>query len=126
MSFADNYLKLREQRRGTTKKDTGSSTLPVSAETETGGNSFVDNYLKLRQQRSAPSVPEQQEILLPQTPRNYNTAFKHSGLSRDEYDGNVRENYAQRVAQENRKTTSGGFYSQPELGLLELAQTQVH
>jgi len=116
MSFADNYLKLREQRRGTTKKDTGSSTLPVSAETETGGNSFTDNYLKLRQQRSVPSVPEQQEILLPQTPRNYNTAFKRSGLSRDEYDGNVRENYAQRVAQENRKTTSGGFYSQPELG----------
>lgn len=47
-----------------------------------------------------------------------NAAQQRSGMSRDDYDSSVRQNYAARAAasESERKTTNGGYYSQPELG----------
>ena len=54
-------------------------------------------------------------IVTPQTYRNQNTAFENSGLSRDEFDSSVRQNYAARAAASTPTLkTSGGYYSQPQ------------
>ena len=54
-------------------------------------------------------------IVTPQTYRNQNTAFENSGLSRDDFDSSVRQNYAARAAASTPTLkTSGGYYSQPQ------------
>ena len=57
----------------------------------------------------------QSKYTTPQTFKNQNVAFENSGLSRDEFDSSVRQNYAARAAASTPTLkTSGGYYSQPQ------------
>lgn len=57
----------------------------------------------------------QSKYTTPQTFKNQNVAFENSGLSRDDFDSSVRQNYAARAAASTPTLkTSGGYYSQPQ------------
>lgn len=108
MSFNSNYLKLRQEREGSTTNNAGGATPPASSEEKpnsSGGNSYTSSYLALREKRNSMTISERaaaraQALQKKQQEYARTPAGILSGFGRSN----------------NGPTTSGGYYSRPELG----------
>lgn len=108
MSFNSNYLKLRQEREGSTTNNAGGATPPASSEEKpnsSGGNSYTSSYLALREKRNSMTISER-------------AAARAQALQKKQ------QEYARTPAgilngfgrSNNGPTTSGGYYSRPTLG----------
>ena len=108
MSFNSNYLKLRQEREGSTTNNAGGATPPASSEEKpnnSGGNSYTSSYLALREKRNSMTISERaaaraQALQKKQQEYARTPAGILSGFGRSN----------------NGPTTSGGYYSRPTLG----------
>lgn len=106
MSFSSNYLKLRANREGDTVNNAGGTVPSASSQnssSQSGGNSFNSNYLALREKRNNMTISEKVEK-------------KVRALQRQQLDTSPSDNFRNAGLNRHGLTTSGGFYSRPNLG----------
>ncbi len=108
MSFNSNYLKLRAEREGSSANNAGGSTPPATSQEQSSGsgaNSYTSSYLALREKRNNMTISERadakaQALLKKQQEQARTPAGILSNYSRNH----------------TGPTTSGGYYSRPDLG----------
>lgn len=108
MSFNSNYLKLRAEREGSSANNAGGSTPPATSQGQpsgSGANSYTSSYLALREKRNNMTISERAEAKAQALlKKQQEQASSPAGLLR---------NYGRN---HSGPTTSGGYYSRPELG----------
>ncbi len=108
MSFNSNYLKLRAEREGSSANNAGGSTPPATSQEQSSGsgaNSYTSSYLALREKRNNMTISERADAKA--------QALLKKQQEQDRTPAGILRNYGRNYT---GPTTSGGYYSRPELG----------
>lgn len=108
MSFNSNYLKLRAEREGSSANHAGGSAPPATSQeqpTGSGANSYTSSYLALREKRNNMTISERAEAKA--------QALLKKQQEQARTPAGILSNYGRN---HSGPTTSGGYYSRPELG----------
>ena len=108
MSFNSNYLKLRAEREGSSANHAGGSAPPATSQeqpTGSGANSYTSSYLALREKRNNMTISERAEAKA--------QALLKKQQEQARTPAGILSNYGRNYS---GPTTSGGYYSRPDLG----------
>ena len=108
MSFNSNYLKLRAEREGSSANNAGGSTPPATSQEQpsgSGANSYTSSYLALREKRNNMTISERAEAKA--------QALLKKQQEQARTPAGILSNYGRN---HSGPTTSGGYYSRPDLG----------